>query len=167
MNEKKDTQINWRKIYKDVRPLHKKNYLETIKSAAGIKIFKHVYALVDGEEKDIAEGGNLSCALFVAMILLRFTSVAKNFKLISEIHITVKGTIDDLMKNGWFEISELKDGAIIVWTEGKDNMEPHIGFYLGNSMAISNSDKSRESTIHHIDDGGREIAKIFWHDFLN
>ncbi len=167
MQDNNEAQINWRKIYKEVRPLHKKTYLETIKNADGVRMFQHVYALVDGEEKDIAEGGNLACALFITAVLLRFTSVAKNFRLITEVHMTVKGTVDDLKRNGWYEINEMKEGAILVWTEGGENKAPHIGFYLGNNMAVSNSDKRMETVIHPVDGIDRKNAMILWHDFLN
>lgn len=139
--------------------LLKDNYLSALNLSEGIKTFKNVYAEVDGSKKDIVEDGNLSCAEFVCFLLLPF-------KLITDMHATVSGTVKDLVKNDWLEISELKEGAILVWDKDEKNPHSHIGFYLGNEKAISNSSEKKESTIHDFKHNGRKVSKILWHDFL-
>lgn len=145
--------------------LHKKNYLSAIQLADGIKVFRHLYAIVDGEEKDILEDGNLSCPMFVCFMLLPF-------KLVREMHATVPGAIRDLKDSGWYEISEPKEGAIIVWEKKTDgglaeSGHKHIGFYLGNNLAVSNSSEVKQSIVHAADKGDRKIIATYWHEFLN
>lgn len=147
--------------------LNKKNYLDTLPTFEGSKSFRSVYAEIDGEIKDMTENGNLSCSFFVSAYLLRFTSVGLNFKLINEIHLTVPGIVKDLKTCGWYETNEMKSGAIIYWGTSPETNHTHIGFYLGNDQAISNNSKDRIVTIHSISSNGRNVEKIYWHDFLN
>ena len=144
--------------------LNKKNYLDSLPTFGGSKSFRNVYAEIDGKIKDLTENGNLSCSFFVSSYLLRFTSVSLNFKLINEIHLTVPGTVKDLKTCGWYEIKDLKTGAIITWKNSSKSQHPHIGFYLGNGKFISNNDIEREIIIS--DEKERVIDSIFWHEFL-
>ncbi len=145
--------------------LNKKNYLENLASYEGSQSFRHVYAKLNGEEKDLTEDGNLSCAFFVSCYLLRFTSKSLNFKLLDEIHLTVPSTVRDLKNCGWYEIKELKPGAITIWSKSERTEHPHIGFYLGDDKFISNNDVKKEIIIS--DEKERVIDFILWHDFLN
>lgn len=138
----------------------KENYLSALNLSEGIKTFQHIYAEVGGEKKDIVEDGNLSCAEFVCFLLLPF-------KLITEMHATVTGTVKDLKNNGWYEITDLKSGAVLVWEKDEKNPHSHIGFYLGNDQAISNSSEKKESTIHHYKHNDREVSSILWHHSLD
>lgn len=119
-------------------------YLVAIKNSVGTKIFRNLFARVGRKTKDITENGNLSCAFYVSSILYLF-------KLIKEIHATVNGTVRDLKESGWVEIKKPKNGCVLVWEEKKfknGNSHKHIGFYIGNQIAISNNSKLGYPTVH-------------------
>ena len=145
-------------------PLNYETYLGVIENSVGTNLFRAVFATVDGVKKDITEDGNLSCAFFVSSIL-------KMFDHIESIHSTVSGTVRDLEKSGWQKIQEPKIGAVLVWEEKEDqNKEKHahIGFYVEESMAVSNSSEGRTPQKHHSTYGElgattfRKITGIFW-----
>lgn len=130
-------------------------------------LFRNLYADEGGKEIDILENGQNSCAAFVSWILL-------TLEMIKNPHATVYGTEKDLLKSGWYEIKELKPGAIIIWEnkqgvkgllDDKDVAFAHIGFCISPIEAISNSSKSTGFPWrHHITyDGSRQIEKIYWH----
>ena len=133
-------------------------------------LFRNLYADVNGEEKDILEDGALSCAVFASAVLL-------NLELIKKPHATVSGTVKDMFESGWREIAQLGPGAVILWEkiifeDGKEHS--HIGFYICNDEAISNSFADKCPRRHHItygtnQDGApkRKIEKIYWHPELN
>jgi hypothetical protein len=81
-----------------------------------------------------------------------------------------KGTIKDLNESGWIEIKNPHVGSIIVWDEMDFDGEKHkhIGFYIGNKKAISNSFFKKVPTEHHWTfEGKRRGTNIFWNDKLN
>src|SRR3990167_2875646 len=129
-------------------------------------LFRNMYADIDGVEKDILEDGALSCAIFASAVLL-------NLELIKKPHATVSGAVKDMFESGWREIAQLGPGAVILWEkiifeDGKEHY--HIGFYIGNEEAISNSFADKCPRRHHItygtnQDGApkRKIEKIYWH----
>lgn len=88
------------------------------------------------------------------------------------IHLTVASTEKDMTEHGWYEIKDLRPGAILIW-EKKDghNGEPHnhIGFFTGGEEAISNSSRGTGFPHkHHVTyNGTRKVEKILWHDDLN
>lgn len=150
-------------------PLVKDTYLAVIKNSVGSKTWRNFYAKVNNQKTDIMKDGDLSCAYFVS-------SVLKLFNLIIEIHGTVDGTIRDLEKTGWRKIKDPKVGSVLVWEakEGKNNENhKHIGFYLGDDVAISNSSKSGKIAEHHFTFGTknsrpiRAIEAIYTHKKLN
>jgi hypothetical protein len=153
-----------------VKPLRADTYIAVIKNSQGTKTYRNLYALVDGEKKDIVKDGELSCAFFVSSIL-------KMFDLISEgIHAGVAGTLRDLEKSGWEKIKDPRAGCIILWEPKIDEsgeVHPHLGFYLGGGEAISNSSGQREPAIHHFTYGvenglpKRAITALYWHPSLN
>ena len=122
-------------------------------------LFRNLYADEDGKEIDILENGGNSCAVFVSWILLAL-------ELIKRPHATVFATEKDLLASGWFEIKELKPGAIIVWEKQRHE---HIGFCVGNDEAISNDSKGAGFPWrHHVTyNDTRKIEKILWHPALN
>ena len=154
---------------KKINPIIFDTYLAVIKNSFGSNIFRNFYAEVNGKKTDITENGNLSCAWFVSSIL-------NLFKLIEKIHVTVTGTIDDLKRSGWKKIKEPKVGSILVWEEmdyGKKDFHRHIGFYIGNQIAISNSSKLGYLVKHNWTFGikknkpVRKIESTFWNNKLN
>lgn len=129
-------------------------------------MFRNFYFEVNGREKDILENGRLSCAVFVSAILYLF-------KLINDLHATVNSTEKDIKENGWYEITDLKRGAIVMWEKklGDDDnkIHGHIGFYVGDNMAISNDSKGTgfPHRHHYTYNGTRKIEKIYWHSQLD
>ncbi|MFA5736570.1 MAG: hypothetical protein WC893_00140 [Candidatus Paceibacterota bacterium] len=153
---------------KIIKPLTLKSFLAVIEASVGTEMFRHLYAKVDGEEKDILEDGKLSCAFYVSSLLAIFG-------LIDRLHATVNGTITALEKAGWEKTDDLKPGCVIVWDKPLDNSHnhQHIGFYLGNEMAISNSTEKKIIAKNHYTYGDkdqlsyREILAIYNHSDLN
>ncbi len=143
------------------------SYIQAIENSVNSKLFRNLFAQINGKKKDILENGDLSCAYFASSILYIF-------KLISDIHATVKGTGLDLHKSGWVEIKKPKKGAVLIWKAEKFNHESHkhIGFYISKNKAISNNYKKRWPTLHHwtfgIKNGQpvRKIEQILWHPKL-
>jgi len=145
-------------------------YIATIKNSIGTHMFQNIYVTNNGKRVDVANGGEFSCAAFVSAVLL------VNENLISTSHATVKSTLEDMQKNGWYKIKELKVGAILVWPpwEEKNIKNWHLGFYIGDEKAISNdSIKTKAPAEHHFTFGEkngkpvREIDSIWWHDKLS
>jgi hypothetical protein len=153
----------------DVKILKKKSYLAMVRNAAQgeVRMFRNLFALVDGEEKDILRDGQVSCAVFVSAILY-----LQNSGWISSPHATVPSTEKDMEQNGWIQIPDLREGAVVTWepiTYHDGATHWHVGFYVGNDRAVSNA--SNDSGIpkeHHITyDGTRQVARIWWHPVLD
>ena len=151
-----------------IKPLLFQNYLTVIKNSVNSTVFRNFYIEENGNIKDILENGNLSCAIFVSNILHMFSGI---HKLIDNPHVTVSSTLRDMVQNNWFEISELKIGAVLHWEAvdfGTSGMHEHIGFYIGDNLAISNNSKLGFPTVHDFEfDGTRKIRKILWHKALD
>ncbi len=153
-----------------LKPLLYKSYLQTIINSVDSKQYQNFYVLdTDKNEiKDVLQGGNLSCAIFVSNILHMFSGFSK---LIDIPHSPITTTIKDMERNGWYEVNELKTGAIVQWESidyGVTGWHSHIGFYIGNNEAVSNDYKSFKIARHSHDyNGARKIEKIYWHDSLS
>ncbi|MBD3281189.1 hypothetical protein GF391_00395 [Candidatus Uhrbacteria bacterium] len=147
-----------------------KSYLKMIQNSIGSKMFRNLYATVDGKERDILEGGNLSCAFFVSVIL-------HTFELIQIPHATVLGLLKDMEQSGWKKTRKLKTGDVVVWEDedqtGDGVKHSHIGFYLGKDKAISNSTAKKSPIKHHFTFGTkagkpkRKIIGTYRHEKLN
>ena len=143
-----------------------KNYMLTIHQSVDSDAFKNLYAEVDGEERDILQDGKLSCAYSVSSILF-------HFKLIDDLHTTVRGLENNLKRSGWHKIEEPRIGSVLIW-EPKEiadgSIRRHSGFYIGNARAISNSTEHRVPKIHSVtfeEEGGhRAIEAMYWHENL-
>ncbi len=134
-------------------------------------LLRNLYAEENGKEIDIFEIGGTACCGHVSWILLAL-------ELVKHPHAAVYGTERDMVASGWYEIKELKPGAVIVWEnkmadsglQGEKNVElSHMGFYVGNDMAISNDSKGSgfPRKHHYTYDNTRQIKKIYWNDKLN
>lgn len=148
-----------------IKPLRFETYIALIQNSLGTTMFRNVYALVNGKKKDILEDGELSCAYYVSSIL-------RIHGLIGQIHTTVAGTIKDLEKSGWKHAKKPSLGSVLVWEPGAEsNGHGHIGFYLGNDVAVSNSSKKGLITKHHATYGNstsgpkRPIVAIYTYKF--
>jgi hypothetical protein len=152
-----------------VPPAVFETYIAMIKNSVGSKIFRNAFFIINGKKMDVLRDGDLSCAVYVSSIL-------RLVDLIPEAHATVKGTVKAMERAGWRPIKKPKIGSIIVWgpkTFKKINeAHSHIGFYIGNEKAISNSSKKRSPSIHHWTYGAkqgkpiRKIETIYWHEKL-
>lgn len=144
-------------------PLIFDTYLAVIKNSVGSKLFRNFYAKVNGKRTDIMRNGDLSCAFYVSSVLVLF-------QMINKIHGTVDSTVLDLKKSGWRIIKKPKIGSVLVWEKidfGKNNIHRHIGFYIGNNKAISNSCESGYPVRHYWTFGGkRKIEMILWNPKL-
>jgi hypothetical protein len=144
---------------KTVEPLYFDTYLAVVRNSVGANSFKNFYALVSGERKDILEDGRLSCAYFVS-------SVLHQFQLIKTPHTGINGTVSDMEDSGWIKIAEPREGAVVLWEEredGRGERHKHIGFYVGNDTAISNSEAEGMLVAHHWTyNGEREAEAIYW-----
>lgn len=147
-------------------------------------MFRNFYILKDGEEADALQDGALSCAVFVSSILYLMNSLLEfsgQPRWLSYTHANVSSTEKDMLQNGWQEIKDLREGAVVIWEKEKaqdGNFHEHIGFCVGNAEAttgklrveaISNDSKgSGFPHRHHITyNGTRPIQKIYWHSQLD
>ncbi len=160
---------NLKRLRNRVVPIIRDSYFKMIENSLGIRLFRNFYAYVDGKKKDITKNGQLSCAFFVSSIL-------NNFELIEHGHLTVESTIKDMRKTGWKEIKKIRKGAVLVWEEKKNkrnNVNKHLGFYIGNGQAISNDSIKRVPIRHQFTYGSprdksyRRIIAVFWHPRLS
>lgn len=130
-----------------MKRLNFENYLQTIKNSCGTLMFRNVYIQDDqGQKVDVMQNGNLSCAIFVTSILCQFNKIDGR-------HATVQGTVKALEKYNWTKenINNLEIGDILIWDipNDKSYIHQHIGFYIGDNLAISNSSENGFPIIHH------------------
>jgi hypothetical protein len=151
----------------EVKILKKKSYLAMIRNAAigETYIFRNVYALVDGTERDINKDGGLSCGFFASSILYLN-------KLIGDMHAGVAGLERDMAASGWVQVDELKEGAVITWEAkpGQDGTPHlHLGFFIGNDRAVSNGSNTTHmpEEHHYTYEDTRKIERIWWHPVLD
>ena len=136
-----------------------------IRNSIGSKIFRNLFADIDGVEIDVVGNGDKSCALFVSSVLYIN-------KMIGDIHATVLSTTKDLQANGWTEINTPREGAILEWESlifDDGSSHSHLGFYIGNEQAISNGSNISDGVPieHHFTyNNTRKIIRIWWHDKL-
>lgn len=142
-----------------IEPLIFDTYLAMVKNSVGSKLFRNFYAKINGKKTDVAREGNLSCAFYVSSILLLFG-------FIKNIHATVDSTAKDLKKSGWAQIDKPKVGSVLIWEElvsGNGDAHKHIGFFIGNNTAISNSSKLGYPIKHNWNfNAKRNVEVILW-----
>jgi len=137
----------------------KKTLFKLIENSIGSKLFRNNYFFIDNklQSKDILKNGQLSCAFYVSSLLYLT-------KLISDLHTTVKGTIKDLEKSGWYKIDKPKKGAIVLWD--KKNGHYHIGFYWDKNKAVSNNSFKKIPSFHNLNYQDRKILDFYFHKDL-
>jgi hypothetical protein len=148
------------------------SYIAAIENSVGSNLFRKLYYRIDGKDLDVLDDGDLSCAVYVTTILYMFD-------LIGERHTTVTETIKDLIASSWYEIQEPRPGALMHWdykikNDGTRGTNRHVGFYLDEQSAVSNSSVAKMVVKHppkrpvsHDSDGERDILAYYWHDKLN
>lgn len=132
-----------------------KSYIALIKNSVWTKMFRNNFFVVDWKTIDIVKNGSDACSYFVS-------SVLKIFGLIKNIHATVEGTVKDISTYWWEEAKgkNIQIWSLLIWEEM--NWHKHIGFYIWNHKAISNSSKKREIVKHSHDyNKKRKIEKIY------
>ncbi len=122
------------------------SYLAVIRDSVGSRMFRHLFIdNADGTSTDIIKNGRLGCAYYVSFILY-------HFKLIIEPHAVVASTVNDMKANGWSVVKGPEVGDVLVWEASKEHVEDelheHIGFYVGEGRAISNSSTLGEIVEH-------------------
>ena len=137
-----------------------------IRNSVGSHLFRTVYALVDGEKKDILRDGELSCAFFVSSIL-------SHFKLIGSVHAGVEGLRKDMEASGWRKTDMVIPGVVIAWgplIQASGESHPHIGFALDETTAVSSSYVENTIVAHPNTEtpgnSGRAIHATYTHPFL-
>lgn len=152
-----------------MKPLIFKTYIAVIKNSVGSKFFSNFYVLDSRRKVDVTKNGRLSCAWFVSAVLSLFGFIKTS-------HLTVKSVEKDLLKSGWREIKKPKIGSVLFWEAidfGKGEFHRHVGFYIGDGKAISNSSQLGYPIIHHwrfIDaknKKGRCVERMLHHKKLN
>ena len=126
----------------------RETYLAMIRNSVGSMQYRMLFVQTPRDIVDVIGDGDLACAFFVSSILT-LCGLTKG-----GVHTTVDATIDDLEQSGWKEQSDLlPEGSVLVW-ESKlcsDNQRHrHIGFCVGDGMAVSNSSEERSPTLHRL-----------------
>lgn len=137
--------------------LVKKTFIKFVRNSVGSKMFRNLYLSLDGNTFDATEDGELSCAFYVSSLLVIF-------KLIKNVHGTVKSTEKDLEESGWIKAGNPVPGSVIIWEPlaNDKHANEHIGFYVGREKAISNSSIKKKITIHNWTyDNTRKIKVIY------
>jgi hypothetical protein len=136
-----------------------KTYLKLIENSVGTAMFRNWYvespeqgefdAMVDGED---------SCAFYVSGVL-------KIFSKVTDIHGTITSTVKDLEESGWQVVKDPNPGDVLVWEPQNfsGRAQSHIGFYIGNSKAVSTSFKEKSVVEHDLNFGGqnRKIEQAY------
>ncbi|MBU6214655.1 hypothetical protein KGM48_02315 [Patescibacteria group bacterium] len=148
------------------------SYRAAIHNSVGTALFRNLYFRIGRTIVDVLDDGDLSCAVFVSSILYLFG-------LIPERHTTVKSTVEDMKKAGWYVTKRPRSGAVIEWgyrqlPNGGQGKHRHLGFYVDASSAVSNDSIKRTISKHHLTFGTkpngtprREIIAYYWNDKLN
>jgi hypothetical protein len=151
--------------------LKKDSYLKTIENSLGTHQYRSLMALVDGEKKDILEDGNLSCALYVSAILHQFGLIDSTIAP----HARTESLVKNMEASGWVKTDSPTPGAVVVWEEmqQENHTVPHVGFWMSEEEAVSNSWKEKCPVRHHMtfgtsSDGSpmRNVTAVYIHPIL-
>ncbi len=128
-----------------------KNYRSFIENLLGSEAWRHLYVESNGEVIDITENGENSCAYMLSSVLIIFGLAQKA-------HATITSTVEDMKKYDWHEVQEPFYGCVVEW-------DGHIGFYIDDKNAISNSSKTKLVTKHPLKmEDGRTPIRYWSHD---
>jgi hypothetical protein len=138
------------------------SYLAAVHDSVGSRMFRHLYALDEqGKRSDILQDGRLGCAYYVAFILY-------HFQLVKQPHATVASTVKDMEESGWTIVEAPEIGDVLLWEPSVEHVEDesheHLGFYVGNERAVSNSSSTGEIVEHDwtfgVDNEGNPNRKV-------
>lgn len=119
----------------------KKTYIAYIRNSINTEMFKDVYFSSGRLTKNVTKGGELSCAVYVSSLLYLL-------KMIEAVHATVNSTVKDMKNLNWRTVSKPRAGDVLVWDYSKSGHQ-HIGFYIDENIAISNSSRKKRVWNHH------------------
>lgn len=126
----------------------RETYLAMIRNSVGSMQYRMLFVQTPRDIVDVIGNGDLACAFFVSSILM-LCGLTKG-----GVHTTVDATVDDLEQSGWRRQDELlPEGSVLIWEPKlcSDNLRHrHIGFYVGDGMAISNSSEERSPALHRL-----------------
>lgn len=136
---------------KDLTRIVPKNFQSFIEALPGSSMWRHLYVSdQNGDEIDVTENGNKSCAYMVSSVLCIF-------QLIDKPHATVKTTLEHMIESGWQKIDKPVKGAVVHWNE-------HLGFYLTDDFVISNNSSEGFIARHGLTmDDGRSPIDFYIH----
>lgn len=130
------------------------NLESLIENSVGSTLFQHLFvANDDGSATDVMQGGELSCAFFVSSLLAQVD-------LLDRPHATVMKVEKLLYERGWQETDSPKMGDIVLWSAGKVGHE-HIGFYIDEATAVSNSTTEKVPVRHGITMSDGRSPRLF------
>ncbi|NCN12046.1 hypothetical protein GW937_01865 [Candidatus Kaiserbacteria bacterium] len=145
-------------------------YLSMIEGSVGSKQYLRLFIKTkEGVPCDVIENGRFACAYFASSILTLTGLCTRG------VHTTVTETIADMQQSNWYQIDHLTKGAVIIWSPklcSDGNQHQHIGFSIGDDMAVSTDGQTGIPTKHDVTyrtilgPPVREISKIFFHDTL-
>lgn len=134
-------------------------YLALIKNSVRSKLFRNLFATINGKNEDILRDGDLSCAIYV-------TSILTLSRRLDRPHATADGTVRALKEKGWTSIpfEKVKKGDVLVWEKKVDEKHEehgHVGFFVGYKKAVSTSSEKRAPVKHDVTfDGTRKIVEV-------
>ncbi len=139
--------------------LYFESYLQIVRNSVGSNLFRNFYVRTSAKGKfDAFNDGENSCAFFVSAILVIF-------KKLSGFHGIVDSVIKDLERSGWQKVQKPQAGDVLVWEamQFDDAPKQHIGFYIGDSRAISTSWIKKTPVEHEMNFGEakRKITHVF------
>lgn len=137
--------------------LTRDNFLNSIKASVGSNLFRNLYVKnkQTGEDIDVLDDGELSCAYFVSVI-------AYMHGLIDSPHATVSTTLKKLEESGWTKTSEPSVGAVIHWPER--NGHEHVGFVVSQTESVNNDYEVRTPQLRGLTmKDGREPVGYYVH----
>ena len=138
-----------------MKQLLKKSYVSMIQNSIWAKMFRNNFFVSNWKETDVLKDWADACAYFVSSIL-------KIFGLIENVHTTVDGTVENILKYWWKEMiwKKIQIWDILVWEE--INGHKHIWFYVWNDKAVSNSSAKKQIIKHSLDyNHKRKIEKVY------
>lgn len=137
---------------------YKKTLLTMVEKSIGTSMFQTYWATVDGQTIDLPNNGDLSCAFYVSGLLAILGKMERA-------NCTVSSTIVDMEKCGWRKVNSPEVGDIIHWNPKdtfKEGVHPHIGFYMGADMCVSNSSEKRSPQRHVLNWDDRRYVEAMY-----
>ncbi|MCB9809521.1 hypothetical protein H6771_00910 [Candidatus Peribacteria bacterium] len=143
------------------RRLQQQNYLAAIRNSLGSRQYQDVWLENDTQCVNVTEAGIISCAWYASSLLVLHG-------VLQSVHGTVEGTEWELRERCDLlpaPYSALQPGDILLWEAvhfPNGGRHAHIGFFVGEEQAISNSARTRVPALHHWTyEGTRAITAVY------